>query len=271
MIDISFGQYYPSASVLHKLDPRIKIILTLLLVIGIFVCNTAISLLLALVFCVFLIVVSKIPLITYLKNIKPLIPIILLTFILNIIYVPGEQVLFHVWKLSITAEALQTAVYIAIRIVLLVIFTSFLTYSTTPTALTGAIESLLGWLKVLKVDVHSIAMMMTIALRFIPTLIDEINKIINAQKARGADFDSGNVIKKLKAMVPILIPLFISSFRRAYELANAMECRCYHGGDGRTKMKTLKAGKRDYFAGVLVILVFAGFILLNQIKIGGLY
>ena len=271
MIDISFGQYYPSDSILHKLDPRFKIVLTLFLVVGIFICNSVLSLAFAIIISIVLIIISKIPLLTFLKNTKPLIPIIILTFILNLIYVPGKHIIFSFWKFNLSTEAIQTAVFIAIRIVLLVIFTSFLTYTTTPTALTSAIESLLKWLKVFKVDVHSIAMMMSIALRFIPTLIDEINKIINAQKARGADFESGNIIKKIKAMVPILIPLFISSFRRAYELANAMECRCYNGGEGRTKMKIMKATVKDYFSLVFVLASIGAFVFLNTIKIGGVY
>ena len=269
--DISFGQYYPADSVLHRLDPRFKILITFLLIIGIFICNSVFSLGAAIVFVIIGMLLSKIPLSTYLKNTKPLLPIILLTFILNLIYVPGEHVLWHFWKISLTTEAIETAVFIAIRIILLVIVTSFLTYTTTPTALTSAIEDLLKWLKVFKVDVHSIAMMMSIALRFIPTLIDEINKIINAQKARGADFDSGNVVRKIKAMVPILIPLFISSFRRAYELANAMECRCYNGGDGRTKLKTMQSSFKDYLALAVCIAAVVGFVLLNSIKIIGVY
>ena len=269
MSDISFGQYYPADSVLHRLDPRFKMIMTLLLVVGIFICNSVVSIAFATIATLCIIAISKIPFLTYLKNTKPLIPIIIFTFILNLIYVPGEDVLVKFWKITITSEAIQTALFIALRIVLLVIITSFLTYSTTPTALTAAIEDLLGWLKVFKVDVHSIAMMMSIALRFIPTLIDEINKIINAQKARGADFESGNVFRKLKAMVPILIPLFISSFRRAYELANAMECRCYNGGAGRTKLKTMHAGKKDIAALLICIVMMSGFVLFNYIKIGG--
>ncbi|MBQ6381961.1 MAG: energy-coupling factor transporter transmembrane protein EcfT [Clostridia bacterium] len=269
--DISFGQYYPASSVLHKLDARFKIIMTLVLVVGVFFCNSVCSIALAALFCITMMLLSKIPIPTFLKNLKPLIPIIILTFILNIIYVPGEHVIWSVWKFQLTTEALQTAVFIAFRIVLLVIITSFLTYTTTPTALTSAIEDLLKWLKLFKVDVHSIAMMMSIALRFIPTLIDEINKIINAQKARGADFDSGNVIHKLKALVPVLIPLFISSFRRAYELANAMECRCYNGGEGRTKLKTMQSGLKDYIALGVCLAVVSGFILLNMIKIAGVY
>ncbi len=269
--DISFGQYYPSGSVLHKLDPRFKIIITLLLVIGIFICDSVLSIALAFAVTLAIIFLSKIPLLTYLKNTKPLIPIIIFTFVLNLIYVPGEEILFKFWRFSLSVEAIQTAVFIAFRIVLLVIITSFLTYTTTPTALTAAIEDMLKWLQYLKVDVHSIAMMMSIALRFIPTLIDEINKIINAQKARGADFESGNIIKKIKAMIPILIPLFISSFRRAYELANAMECRCYHGGEGRTKLKTMKAKPGDYVALLLTAVFFTGFILLNYMKVFGRY
>ncbi|MBR0414398.1 MAG: energy-coupling factor transporter transmembrane protein EcfT [Clostridia bacterium] len=269
--DISFGQFYPSESLLHRLDPRFKIIITLILVVGIFLCNSVCSLVFATVIAILLMLLSKVPISTYIKNTKPLIPIILLTFILNLIYVPGENVLWRFWKITITTEAIETAVFIAVRIVLLVIVTSFLTYTTTPTALTAAIEDLLKWLRVFKVDVHSIAMMMSIALRFIPTLIDEINKIINAQKARGADFDSGNVVRKLKAMVPILIPLFISSFRRAYELANAMECRCYNGGEGRTKMKTMHCSAKDFVALGICAIAVAGFVLLNSIKIAGVY
>ena len=269
MSDISFGQYYPSDSLLHKLDPRFKIVITILLVVGIFLCNTALSIGFAAFCAVIFMLLSKVPVLTYLKNTKPLIPIIIFTFVLNLIYVPGEHVIFSFWKITLYTEAIQTAVFIAFRIVLLVIITSFLTYTTTPTALTNAIEDLLAWLKVFKVDVHSIAMMMSIALRFIPTLIDEINKIINAQKARGADFESGNVITKLKAMVPILVPLFISSFRRAYELANAMECRCYNGGAGRTKLKTMQVSAKDFLALMIVVICFVGFILLNKIRIGG--
>ena len=268
--DISFGQYYPSNSLLHRLDPRFKIILTLVLIIGVFVADGVFSLGFSILFCALLLLLSKIPVLTVLKNTKPLIPIILLTFILNLIYVGGDTVLFKLWKFTLTAESLEIAVFIAIRIVLLVIVTSFLTYTTTPTDLTAAIESLLKWLRVFKIDVHSIAMMMTIALRFIPTLIDEINKIINAQKARGADFDSGNVFKRFKAMVPVLIPLFISSFRRAYELANAMECRCYNGGSGRTKLKQMKASARDFAALSMVAIFLCGVILLNLLKIGGI-
>lgn len=269
--DISFGQFYPTNSVLHRLDARFKIVITMILVVGVFVCNSVCSLGFAFITVIVFMLLSKVPVLTYLKNTKPIIPILLFTFILNLIYVPGERVIVSLWKFSLTVEAVQTAVFIAFRIILLIVITSFLTYTTTPTALTAAIESLLKWLKFLKVDVHSIAMMMSIAIRFIPTLIDEINKIMNAQKARGADFESGNVIKKLKAMVPILIPLFISSFRRAYELANAMECRCYHGGEGRTKLKTMNAGVKDFIALGISVVCFAGFIVLNSFKIGGVY
>ena len=271
MHDISFGQYYPAGSVLHRLDPRFKIMFTLFLIVGVFLCNSVFSLAFAAVSATILMLLSKVPVSTYLKNTKPLIPILIFTFILNLIYVPGEHVLFRIWKFSLTTEALQMALFIACRIVLLVIISSFLTYTTTPSALTSAIEDLLKWLRVFKVDVHSIAMMMSIALRFIPTLIDEINKIMNAQKARGADFDSGNVVKKIKALVPILIPLFISAFRRAYELANAMECRCYNGGNGRTKLKTMQISAKDFVALGVVAVIFAGCIGLNYFKIGGMY
>lgn len=267
--DISFGQYYPSDSVFHKLDPRAKIVITIGLIVGLFLCKSVVSIAFAVVSVIVLMLISKIPLKTFLKNVKPLWPIIVLTIILNLIYIPGEIILLKFWKITITAEAVQTAVFVVVRIICLVIISSFLTYTTTPTALTSAIEDLLKWLKYLKVDIHSIAMMMTIALRFIPTLIDEINKIVNAQKARGADFDSGNIIKKMKAMVPVLIPLFISSFRRAYELANAMECRCYNGGEGRTKLVTTKFSFKDALALLITAILIAGFVLLNKITIGG--
>ncbi len=269
MNDISFGQYYPSDSFLHSLDPRFKIIFTIALVVGMFVCNTVLSFAFAFLVILVLIFISKIPLLTYLKNLKPLIPIILLTVILNLIYVPGKNIILHFWIINITTEGLKTAAFVTLRIIGLVIITSFLTYTTTPTSITSAIESLLKWLKLFKVDIHIFAMMMTIALRFIPTLIDEINKIVNAQKARGADFDSGNIIRKVKAMVPVLIPLFISSFRRAYELANAMECRCYNGGEGRTKLKTMQITYKDFISLFFVIAIIAALILLNKLKILG--
>ena len=267
--DISFGQYYPSDSFFHRLDPRFKIIFTIALVVGMFLCNTVLSFAFAFLVILIFIFISKIPLITYLKNLKPLIPILLLTLILNLIYVPGTHIVLQFWVIKITTEGIKTAAFVACRIVGLVIITSFLTYTTTPTSITSAIESLLKWLKVFKVDIHIFAMMMTIALRFIPTIIDEINKIVNAQKARGADFDSGNVIRKIKAMVPVLIPLFISSFRRAYELANAMECRCYNGGDGRTKLKTMHITYKDFVSSFFVIAIIAALVLLNRFKIFG--
>lgn len=267
--DISFGQYYPSDSVFHKLDPHFKIVLTTALIVSVFLSKTVVSMAFVVISVFTFILVSKIPVKTFLKNVKPLLPIIILTIILNLIYMPGKHILVSFWKITITAEAIQTALFVAVRIICLVIITSFLTYTTTPTALTSAIEDLLKWLKYLKVDIHSIAMMMTIALRFIPTLIDEINKIVNAQKARGADFDSGNIIKKMKAMVPVLIPLFISSFRRAYELANAMECRCYNGGEGRTKLRTTKCSAKDFVSLFLTAAIIAGIVLLNKIKICG--
>ena len=267
--DISFGQYYPSDSFFHRLDPRFKIIFTIALVVAMFLCNTVLSFAFAFVVILTFIFISKIPLITYLKNLKPLIPIILLTVILNLIYVPGNDVVLKFWVITVTTEGIKTAAFVACRIVGLVIITSFLTYTTTPTSITSALESLLKWLKVFKVDINIFAMMMTIALRFIPTLIDEINKIVNAQKARGAEFDSGNIVKKMKAMVPVLIPLFISSFRRAYELANAMECRCYNGGKGRTKLKTMQITYKDFVSLFFVIVIIAALVVLNRFKIFG--
>lgn len=261
--DITIGQYFPGNSVIHKLDSRIKIILTMCLIVLIFLCKNIVSLLLVVLSAVALVLVSKISFKTIIKSIKPLVIIILLTAILNLFYGTGEP-LVQIWKLKITLNGIETAVFMAIRIITLVVISSLLTYTTSPTELTDAIERLLKPLKYVKVDVHSIAMTMTIALRFIPTLIEEIQKIMAAQKSRGADMESGGLIHRAKALIPVLIPLFISAFRRANELAYAMECRCYRGGDGRTKMKVMKMAPRDYISVAVVALFFAVILLLNK-------
>lgn len=261
--DITIGQYYKADSVVHRLDPRIKIILTVRLIVVIFVCQNLFSFALMLALVLFSILISKVPFKMFLKSLKPIVPIVIFTAVINLLYLRSGKVLFEFWKIKITAEGIQTGVFMSLRIITLIMASSILTYTTVPTALTDGLEKLMSPLKKLHIDVHSIAMMMTLALRFIPLLIDEIERITNAQKARGADFESGNIISRIKALIPILIPLFVSSFSRAYELAFAMSCRCYTGGEGRTRMKQMKLSLRDLWA-VLIYAVFtAGIILLN--------
>ncbi|HBN38552.1 MAG TPA: transporter [Ruminococcaceae bacterium] len=261
--DITIGQYFPGNSIVHKLDPRMKIILIFLLIVSIFICKNIAGLGAIILFSVILVLISKIPFKTVLKSIKPLVVIILLTAVLNIFYGKGDA-LVQLGKLKITADGIETAVFMAVRIITLVVISSLLTYTTSPTELTDALERLLKPLKLIKIDVHSIAMTMTIALRFIPTLIEEIEKIMSAQKSRGADLESGSLIHRAKALIPVLIPLFVSAFRRAGELAYAMECRCYHGGEGRTKMKVMKLSARDFLSLAAVILFMVIIVLINH-------
>lgn len=261
--DITIGQYFPGNSIVHKLDPRMKIILIFLLIVSIFICKNIAGLGTIILFSVILVLISKIPFKTVLKSIKPLVVIILLTAVLNIFYGKGDA-LVQLGKLKITADGIETAVFMAVRIITLVVISSLLTYTTSPTELTDALERLLKPLKLIKIDVHSIAMTMTIALRFIPTLIEEIEKIMSAQKSRGADLESGSLIHRAKALIPVLIPLFVSAFRRAGELAYAMECRCYHGGEGRTKMKVMKLSARDFLSLAAVILFMVIIVLINH-------
>lgn len=260
--DITIGQYFPGNSFIHKMDARMKIILIVILIASIFVCKNIISLATIILATVILVAISRIAPKTILKSIKPLAIIIIITAVLNIFYGTGEP-LVSIGKLSITANGIETAIFMAVRIITLVVISSLLTYTTSPTELTDALERLLKPLKLIKVDVHSIAMTMTIALRFIPTLVEEIDKIMSAQKSRGADMDSGGLIHRAKALVPVLIPLFVSAFRRAGELAYAMECRCYRGGDGRTKMKVMKMSAKDFLALFVVIALLGVIILLN--------
>ena len=237
MSDITFGQFVDTNSFLHKLDPRTKLLSLIAYIVFVFVAGNFLSLGLLAVLLLACIFVSKIPLKMYFKNIKAILPIIIITALLNVFYTDGGRVLIDWWIFTITTNGVYRAVFMALRIILLILSSAVLSYSTSPTSLTGAIESLLKPLQYIGLGnaVHTMAMTMTIALRFIPTLIEETNKIMNAQKARGANLDSGNIIKRVKALLPILIPLLISSVRRAYELAEAMECRCYNGGKGRTK------------------------------------
>ncbi len=260
--DITIGQYFPGNSPLHRLDARMKIILTLALAVSIFLCKNFFALGFFLIVTAVLVAMSKIPFKTILKSIKPLAIIILITAFLNIFYGKGEP-LFSIGRFAITRSGIETAVFMAFRIIILVVVTSLLTYTTSPTQLTDALERLMKPLKLLKIDTHAISMTMTIALRFIPTLVEEIDKIMSAQKSRGADMDSGNIINKVKALIPVLIPLFVSSFRRANELAYAMECRCYRGGEGRTKMKVMKLSVGDFAALAIVGLIIAAIVLMN--------
>ena len=257
--DITIGQYYNAKSPLHKTDPRAKILLLILIITFIFLAKNFISIAVAALFVLSLIIVSRVPFKMYLKNMKAILPILIFTAVINAFYGTEGTRLFAVWKLSVYTGGLYRAFYMALRIVLLIFISSVLTYTTTPNDLTDAIERLLSPLKYigLKNAVHTLAMMMTIALRFIPTLIEETEKIMNAQKARGADLESGKLKQRVLALIPILIPLLISAVRRAYELAEAMECRCYNGGEGRQRMKQLHFKFSDFIV-CLVTVIFCG-------------
>ncbi len=260
--DITIGQYFPGRSPVHRLDPRVKIMLALGYIVILFVAQNAWGLGLGVVAGFGAYLISGIPLVMILKSLKPVVPIIIFTSVLNMLFVEGES-LFHWWIVNITREGVHTAIFMSVRIICLIAGTSLLTYTTSPIALTDGIERLMGPLKKLRFPVHELAMMMTIALRFIPTLIEETDKIMSAQKARGADLETGGLMQRARALVPILIPLFVSSFRRADELALAMECRCYRGGEGRTRMKQLHMGPGDFVASALVAACLAGVIALN--------
>ena len=247
---------------MHRLDPRVKIMLALGYIVILFVAQNAWGLGLGVVAGFGAYLISGIPLVMILKSLKPVVPIIIFTSVLNMLFVEGES-LFHWWIVNITREGVHTAIFMSVRIICLIAGTSLLTYTTSPIALTDGIERLMGPLKKLRFPVHELAMMMTIALRFIPTLIEETDKIMSAQKARGADLETGGLMQRARALVPILIPLFVSSFRRADELALAMECRCYRGGEGRTRMKQLHMGPGDFVASALVAACLAGVIALN--------
>ena len=262
MNNITFGQYLPGDSLLHKMDPRMKIVLLLLLMISNFIGKNFITLALVAVATVMLVILSQINLKIILKGIKPIVLIVVITALLNLFYGTGEP-LVEFGFLKITQAGIYSSIFMSMRVIFLVVQGLMLTYTTTPTSLTDAMESLMKPLKYLRVDVHAIAMTMTIALRFIPTLLEEVQKITAAQKSRGADMENGSLIKRAKAIVPVLIPLFVSAFRRAYELATAMECRCYRGGTGRTRMKTIHMAKRDYVSFVMVALLIGGVILCN--------
>lgn len=246
--DITIGQYFPGNSFLHRLDPRFKIVLTLMYIVMLFMGDALYSLSFGIVYCIIAIALSRLSVKLFWKSLKPIIPILLVTVILDILFITDGDVYLQLGFFKLTEDGVLTAVRMVVRIIFLIIGSSLLTYTTSPIQLTDAIERLLSPLKKLRFPVHSFAMMMTIALRFIPTLMEETDKIIAAQKARGASFDSGKFADKAKALVPVLIPLFVSAFRRAEELATAMECRCYRGDVGRTKMKQMKAQVCDWAA-----------------------
>ena len=263
--DITFGQFYEAKSPVHKCDPRVKLVLMIIFIVFVFVSQNFFALGLSVLLTAFIILLSKVPLKLFLRNLKAIWIVLVFTAIINLFYGDGGQVLIDFWKITITTDGVSRALFMALRIVLLIFISSLLTYTTTPNDLTDAIESLLSPLKYvgLRNAIHTLAMMMTIALRFIPTLIEEAEKIMNAQKARGADLESGNLVQRVKALIPILVPLLISSVRRAYELSEAMECRCYNGGEGKTRMKQMKTSVTDLFAVLLVLLFATGVILLN--------
>lgn len=269
MKNIAIGQYYPSGSVLHRLDPRMKIILAVLYIVCTFLCKNILSFVLLLLSALVLIVIGKIPLRTILGGLKAILIILIFTSAINIFLTKGTHPLVE-WKfIHIYAEGIYAAIFMIVRIATLIVGTGmFLTYTTTPIELTDALEDLLSPLKKLHVPVHEFAMMMTIALRFIPTLVEETDKIVTAQKARGADFSEGGLIRRIKSLIPIIIPLFASAFNRAGDLAIAMEGRCYHGGDGRTRMHVRHLRFADWIPLFIIVLFGVSLVLLNRLGIG---
>jgi len=258
--NLTIGQHYPVESPVHNLDPRVKIIITFIFIISLFLIDSFTAYLLVVVFLGIAITTSKVPIVFVLKGLKPIFLIILVTFVINLLMTPGK-IIYELGFVKITEEGLKQAGFMAIRLTLLIMGTSLLTLTTSPIILTDGIESLLKPFKRLGVPAHELAMMMTIALRFIPTLMEETEKIMKAQKSRGADFESGNIVNRAKNLVPLLVPLFISAFRRADDLAMAMEARCYRGGENRTRMRQLKISKGDYVATAIFIIYLAAIIL----------
>ncbi len=262
--DITIGQYYPANSLIHRLDPRVKIVCTLLFLISLFVQNSFLGYGIATIFLVAVVKISRVPFKFIVKGLKAIIILLMFTVVMNLFLTKGGEEVIHVGFIHIYEKGLRTCVFMAIRLIYLIIGSSLMTLTTTPNALTDGIEKLLHPLNKIHVPVHEVAMMMSIALRFIPILLEETDKIMKAQIARGADLESGNLIQKTKAMVPILVPLFVSAFRRANDLAMAMEARCYHGGEGRTKMKPLIYKKQDYVAYAVMIFYMAAVILIGR-------
>lgn len=267
--DITIGQYYQTDSVIHRLDPRVKLMGTLVFIISLFIGKSVWTYLLITAFMAAIIKISKVPFKFIIKGLKAVVILVLISATFNMIFTPGET-LIKIWRITISKEGVITAVFMVVRLIYLIMGSSLMTLTTTPNNLTDGLEKGLGFLKKIKVPIHEIAMMMSIALRFIPILVEETDKIMKAQTARGADFESGNIIRRAKAMIPILVPLFISAFRRANELAMAMEARCYHGSEGRTKMKPLKYSRRDYVA-YIVMFVYLGAVIATRILLGNGY
>ena len=259
--DITIGQYYPSNSKIHQLDPRVKIVCTLLYLVSLFTFRSILGYLLATLFLTVIIKISKVPFRFIVKGLKPILVLLMITVLFNLFLTPGGDVLLKAGFLKVTEKGLTSAVYMALRLIYLIMGSSLMTLTTTPNSLTDGMESLMRPLNKINVPVHEIAMMMSIALRFIPILLEETDKIMKAQIARGADLESGNLIQKAKALIPILVPLFVSAFRRANDLAMAMEARCYRGGEGRTKMKPLVYRSQDYMAyGLMTCYVVVTFV-----------
>ena len=263
--DITIGQFFPGDSAVHRLDPRVKIVLTVAFIVLLFLANGPVSYAIILAFLAIIIGISRISPKLVVRGLKPVLFIVIFTAVLNLFYTAGEgEPLVSFWVFNIYAEGIWAAIFMVLRIAMLITCTFLLTYTTSPIQLTDGLERLMNPLKAIKVPVHELSMMMSIALRFIPTLIEETDKIMSAQKARGADFDSGNLFQKAKALVPLLVPLFISAFRRADELAVAMECRCYHGGHGRTKLHVLHYQTRDYLVLSVYAVILAAVIVLAR-------
>ncbi len=272
--DITIGQFFPGNSLIHKLDPRAKIISLLVLIVSLFLCRNFFSLGLLFILSVTAVLVSRISLKVILSGLKMIVALVVFTGVLQILYNDDGEIWwkpFEKYDFAVTSGGVYSAVFIIIRIVSLILLSSLLTYTTSPTMLTDAIERLLSPLKLLKINVNSLAMMMTIALRFIPTLIEEINIIMSAQKARGADLETGSIIQRAKALVPIFVPLIVNSFRRAYELAFAMECRCYTGDNKRTRMKVMKLSFRDFLVFAIIIILVAAVIFTSYFEFSSLF
>lgn len=261
--DITIGQYFPGSSIVHRLDARFKIVITLIFIVMIFAADSFWSVVTGIVFLVMTYLLTALSPSLIFKSLKPVVPVLLVTAVLNVFFFDGEEI-FSLGFISVTDEGVKNAVYMLIRVISLIVGSSVLTYTTSPIELTNAIEKLLSPLKVFKFPVHELAMMMTIALRFIPTLIEETEKIISAQKARGADFEHGSLKERAGAVVPVLVPLFVSAFRRAEELALAMECRCYRGGAGRTRMKQMKIKPADIIALTVSAVFLAAVIIIDH-------
>ena len=262
--DITLGQYFPGESFIHRLDPRTKLLMVILYIVALFMATSWLAYGAVILFLALCIKISAIPLKSITRGLKPVLLIVALTGILNLFFTPGTHEIFTVFGFTLTWEAVERASQMILRIMLLITGTFLLTYTTSPIALTDGLERLLSPLKAVKFPVHELSMMMCIALRFIPTLIEETDKIMSAQKARGADFETGKLMDRVKALIPILVPLFISAFRRADELATAMECRCYQGGEGRTKMKILRYHRNDIQAFGIGILLIVGMAILGS-------